>query len=232
MGNYITFLKRAGGLFFLCLIFSLAIACHHKDNAINPPIQGENPALRRIAIIPFQQIHPEEDNNKTVRCPLCGTVFLTSKSPGDMGKVVESIFVQRLGKLGEFTLIPSEKVNGVYRQISAESFKTPLPEILKKVGAELEVDGIVVGYVYRYRERKGVSYSVEKPASVAFDIHLVMVNDGTLRWKGSFDRTQSSLLENIFLISSFYKHRGKWATAEELTKEGMEKILKDFPLGR
>jgi hypothetical protein len=188
--------------------------------------------LRRIAVIPFQQIHPEEDNNKTVRCPLCGSVFLAGKFPGDMGKVVEDVFVQWLGKHRGFTLIPSEKVAGVYRRISAESFKTPLPEILKKVGAELEADGIVVGYVYRYLERRGYPYSVEKPASVAFDIHLIMVNDGALQWKGSFDRTQSSLLENIFLISSFYKHRGRWATAEELTKEGMEKIMKTFPLSR
>jgi hypothetical protein len=188
--------------------------------------------LRRIAVVPFQQIITEEDNAKTVRCPLCGAIFLTDKSPEDAGKIVEGIFVQWFKEQKKVNLIPPERVNGIYRRISAESFKTTLPEILKKVGNELEVDGIVVGYVYRYQERRGRPYSVEKPASVAFDIHLVRVSDGTLIWKGTFDRTQSSLLENIFLSSSFFKHRGRWATAEELTKEGMEKIMETFPHGR
>jgi TolB-like protein len=232
LDNVISFLKRGGGLFFLCLIFSVVTGCHHKGKAISPLTQEGKPALRRIAVVPFQQIIPEEDNTKTVRCPLCGAIFLTEKSPEDAEKVVEGIFVQELEKQRKVNLIPPERVNGIYRRISAESFKTTLPEILKKVGNELEADGIVVGYVYRYRERRGRPYSVEKPASVAFDIHLVRVSDGTLLWKGTFDRTQSSLLEDIFLISSFFKHRGRWATAEELTKEGIEKIMGTFPQGR
>jgi len=232
LDNIISFLKRGVSLFFLCLIFAVVTGCHHKGNTISPLTQEGKPALRRIAVVPFQQIIPEEDNTKTVRCPLCGAIFLTEKSPEDAEKVVEGIFVQQLEKQRKFNLIPPERVNGIYRRISAESFKTALLEILKKVGSELEVDGIVVGYVYRYRERRGRSYSVEKPASVAFDIHLVRVSDGTLIWKGTFDRTQSSLLENIFLVSSFFKHRGRWATAEELTKEGMEKIMETFPQGR
>jgi len=229
LDNVISFLKRGGSLFFLCLIFSVVTGCRHEGKAISPLTQEGKPALRRIAVVPFQQIIPEEDNAKTVRCPLCGAVFFTDKYPEDAEKVVEGIFIHWLGEHRKFNLIPPERVNGIYRRISAESFKTTLLEILKKVGSELEVDVIVVGYVYRYRERRGRSYSVEKPASVAFDIHLVRVSDGTLVWKGTFDRTQSSLLEDIFLISSFFKQRGRWATAKELTKEGMEKIMKTFP---
>ncbi|MDI6777413.1 MAG: hypothetical protein QMD03_09335 [Syntrophales bacterium] len=243
MDSFISFLKRGGGLFFLCLILSVVTGCQERRDAISPLTEEGKPALRRIAIVPFQQVIPNPPSpplekggeggfSKTVRCPLCGATFLTDKSPGNAEKVAEGIFVQWLEEHRKFNLIPSEGVTGIYRRISAESFKTTLPEILKKVGRELEVDGIVVGYVYRYRERRGYPYSVEKPASVAFDIHLVKVSDGTLVWKGTFDRTQSSLLENIFLISSFFKHRGRWATAEELTKEGMEEILKTFPQGR
>jgi hypothetical protein len=100
---------------------------------------------------------------------------------------------------------------------------------LRKVGKELEADGVIMGYVYRYRERKGYPYSVEKPASVAFGIYLIRVSDGALVWKGIFDRTQGSLMENILQVSSFLKHGGKWLTAEELSEVGVDKILKTFP---
>ena len=87
----------------------------------------------------------------------------------------------------------------------------------------------MTGYLYRYRERKGVSYTVEQPASVSFEIHLLRVSDGALVWRGSFDKTQSSLMENVLQFSSFFRGKGKWVTAEELAEEGIEQVLKTFP---
>ncbi len=100
---------------------------------------------------------------------------------------------------------------------------------MKKVGDELEADGIMLGYVYRYRERKGYAYSAEKPASVAFEIHLIRVSDGAVVWKGIFDKTQTSLMEDMLQISSFLKERGRWVTAKELTAEGMDEVLREIP---
>ncbi len=91
------------------------------------------------------------------------------------------------------------------------------------------MDAILVGYVFRYRERMGYPYSVEKPASVAFDLHLVRVKDGVIVWRGAFDRTQTSLMENIFQLSSFFSWGGKWVTAKELSAVGLAAILKTFP---
>jgi hypothetical protein len=83
--------------------------------------------------------------------------------------------------------------------------------------------------VYRFRERKGFSLSVEKPASVAFEIHLIRVSDGAIVWRGIFDKTQASLMENLLQIASFIKEGAKWVTAKELAAEGMDEVLKDFP---
>jgi len=48
-------------------------------------------------------------------------------------------------------------------------------------------------------------------------------------WKGSYDRTQSTLMEDLLQIASFYREGGRWVTAEELTEEGVEEIIKSFP---
>jgi hypothetical protein len=87
----------------------------------------------------------------------------------------------------------------------------------------------VVGYLFRFRERKGEPYAVQQPASVAFDIHLLRVQDGVLVWRGSFDKTQSALMENILQAPAFYREKGRWVTAEELAAEGLEQVLKSFP---
>ncbi len=95
-------------------------------------------------------------------------------------------------------------------------------ELTKQIGYADDFDGIIAGYVYRWRERNGLAYSVEKPASVAFDIHLYRAGDGALLWRGLFDQTQASLMEDMLQIPFFFKEKGRWLTAEELTAAGME----------
>jgi len=103
------------------------------------------------------------------------------------------------------------------------------PEAIRKVGTELEADGLIIVYVYRYRERRGYDYAVEKPASVSFEIQLFRCRDGVLVWKGIFDKTQTSLMEDMLGASYFIKDRGRWITAKELAAQGMNDTLKRFP---
>ena len=69
----------------------------------------------------------------------------------------------------------------------------------------------------------------EHPASVAFEIHLIKTIDGSTIWRGVFDKTQKSLMEDVFQISSFFKGGGKWLTARQLSKQGMDEIFETFP---
>ena len=131
--------------------------------------------------------------------------------------------------LKEVQIIPLEKVTSVYHRVAAEALKKPLLAVLKKAGAELKADVIVVGYVYRYTERVGYDFSAEHPASVAFEIHLLNVKDGSTIWRGVFDKTQKSLMEDVYQASSFFKGGGKWLTASQLAKQGIDEIFKTFP---
>jgi hypothetical protein len=115
-----------------------------------------------------------------------------------------------------------ERYIGTFRNI------TPLA-LLKQVGDDLQADGVVIGYVYRFRERQGMPYAAAKPASVAFEIFLFRVSDGALIWKGRFEKTQTSLMENVLQASAFLKGGGKWVTVRELSEEGMDDVIKTFP---
>ncbi len=211
------------------LILFMVMGCHQREDA-GILVPEEKIAVDSVAVVPFQQVAPEKMMSGAVQCPLCGTIVNAAKAEGNPEEIVEKVFLRQLEKRGpKFNVIAGERVAGVFRRISLDSLNVPLRQILRNVGSELGADSVVAGYVYRFRERKGVSYSVEQPASVAFEIHLLRVSDGSLVWRGTFDREQSSLMADLLQFASFYRGKGKWLTAEELSGEGMEQILKTFP---
>ncbi len=211
----------AGFIFVLLLVSAMTsyASGNNTDNAAHPV---------RIAVIPFQALLPENDTGSSIIGPLSGSAYSSGRIVKGAEYVVEEIFINKLKDYEEVEIIPLDKVEGVYKRISTESLKMPLLEILKKVGAELDADVIAVGYVFRYVERIGYHYSAEKPASVAFEINFLNPNDGSTIWRGVFDKTQKSLMEDLFQIASFYKGGGKWLNAYELTKQGIDQAFKTF----
>ena len=212
----------AGFVLVTFLMLSITTQAMEKsaENATSP---------MRIAVISFQPLIPDEKQGSTVICPICGIGYSSGKILKGSEKVVEEVFVDKLHELKEVELIPLDKVQGVYKRIASESLTEPLLNIFKKVGNELGADVLAVGYVYRYTERVGYSISAKQPASVFFEIHLIKTIDGSIIWRGFLDKTQKSLMEDVFQMSSFFKGGGKWMTARQLTEQGMNEIFKTFP---
>ncbi len=81
-------------------------------------------------------------------------------------------------------------------------------------------------FVYRYQERLGGNFSVERPASVGFHAHLY---DGRQMIKMyRFDETQQALSENVFKFFTFLKRGARWVPASRLASEGADKALKEL----
>ena len=203
-----------------------AAACASEKDRLRP--DAEKAVLKRIAIVPFQRLAPDDSSSRAVRCPICGTVYPACELPQNAEMVVQDVFVEEFSAHKQWTLIPMDRVSAVYNRISSQDLKDTPAEELSKVGKELEADGVVIGYVSCFRERKGYALSAERPASVTFGVYLVRVSDGAMVWGKIFDKTQQSLMENLFQASTFFK-RPKWLTARELAEEGVEEILKSYP---
>jgi hypothetical protein len=215
-------LKKVSGFLLLLLVafFFLTPLAAAADKTTDTA--GGRPV--RIAVIPFQALRPIEGLGSTVICPLCGAGYTGGKIEDGAERVIENIFIDRLKDFKDIDILPQEKVEAVYRRINAESFKRPLIEILKKVGTELKADILAVGFIFRYTERIGFDYGVERPASVAFEINFISMPKGETIWQGVFDKTQKSLSEDVFNVSSL-----KWLTVRELATRGMAATLKNFP---
>ena len=219
------------GLLLCGVIFLALLAGCVSQNAgrVTTHRQGDISGLQKIAVVPFQAIISGDPAAQVTRCPISGSTFRTCEFSGNPEKKIEELFVKGLNLSGGYTMIPPEQVDGVYKRVSTDSpGESPL-KILTTVGGKIGAAGIIAGHLFYYRDRKGFGYSVKNPASVAFCVHLIRTRDGVPVWKGVFDKTQSSLMENILDIFPFIRGGGKWMTAEELSREGIKEILKDFP---
>jgi hypothetical protein len=102
----------------------------------------------------------------------------------------------------------------------------------QRIGGAFGVDGVLLGWVFKYEERIGSAIAVERPASVSFAIHLVGVKEGRILWRGFFQETQQPLSENILKFTAFLRSRGRWLTAKDLASVGMDEVLVSFPASR
>jgi hypothetical protein len=182
----------------------------------------------RLAVAPFQTATGHE--REYVRCLSCGNILPGGVIEGDPLPILTRLLWDYLQKKGQgFDLVSPGQIEGVYNvDLSKDLSLDPLL-MMKKMGNQVKADYILWGDLYHYQERKGTSYGVERPASIAFDLHLLRVKDGVLVWKAQSFKTQKALSENLFEMGDFLKSKGRWVTAEELTRQGLEEDLKDFP---
>ena len=213
----------------VCAILILCLVVIPSGAASEENAKSAAVIKTRLAVIPFMAVEPDNASSTTVRCPLCGNV--NSGGPVAEGAQInlEEIFTDKLMGLKNVEIIAPERVAGAYRRISSASLKEPMLKVVCKAGRELGADVVAAGFVYRWRERVGYSYSAKTPASVSFEIHLISVRDESILWRGVFDRTQKSLMEDLFQVSSFFKGGAKWVTARELARLGVEEIFDTFP---
>jgi hypothetical protein len=208
------------GILSLILIFGVILPWNLKAKAETKPC---------LAILPFFVERIKDPARGVVLCPLCKGVYRSGEvSPGSQNTLTRLLY-QKMGALGTFKVLPLEKVEGVLTPSVKKGFEEePIPSAIQ-IAKELDVDFILVGYLFRFEERIGSRIGVERPASVGFDVHLLRLRDGKRVWDGKFDETQKPLSENILKLGAFFRRQASWLTAEELANVGMDEMLKKLP---
>ncbi|MBW1957519.1 MAG: hypothetical protein JRF31_03835 [Deltaproteobacteria bacterium] len=215
--------------FFLLTVILFLPGC--RNNIVVKENMLQTSGVEKILIFPFKNMSAVYGENMNVRCPISGKVFMTGKVAEDADNMLtEQLFVL-LKDRKDIELIPASQSRGVVSDLLSED-KKKLSErnLLIETGRALKADSVLSGYIFRFRERVGGKYSVDLPASVAFNIHLIRVADGHLLWSDHFDETQRPLSENLFQLGSFLQRKAKWITANEMAESGLKNILKTFPV--
>ena len=190
--------------------------------------QGVVP-LRKVAVLPFLTIEPHAQDGAMVKGLVGDFFFRTGDLPGRAGSELTSLVHHQLLQLGRCEVITVDQVTRAIEWSDPEAFRRdPLSEGVR-IGTELKAHAVVIGGVYRFEQRIGSALGVQRPASVAFDAHLVRVADRKVLWSGRFDETQRSLSENLLKADTFVKGGGQWVMVEKLASIGVETVLRTFP---
>ena len=187
---------------------------------------------QRLAVLPFNTVPPDAEGSTTACSPLTGSVYacgVDQHMNNEAEAVLEDQLLIILSQRATFEVVPPSQAGPVFQRLRREHMGENLAKAIADTGRKLGVEGVLVGHVYRFRQRVGSAASVESPASVAFDLALVRVSDAQVVWKNSFDETQKSLSENLFNLGQYMKTGLRWLTAQELARVGMDQLMERFP---
>lgn len=214
-----------------CLVFILTVllaGCltggKSKSGIILPPIQAD-----RIAFLGFKPAILEGQKPGLFQNPISGTTFNAQPvSQATTDKLSDELYTFLIeSKDPEFI-----NLRDVKKLTDPALFKEGSNEIkiIQDIGNAISADAAIAGYIYRIRERVGSEYSAQSPASVAFDVYLISMKNGSLLWKSSFDKTQKTLSENLLELKSFLSYKGKWVDADKLAEIGLKELVDRMPL--
>ena len=222
-------------LIWSTIVFGLAASVFLWGCADRKVVQKSvvvSPDLQKILVVEFRDMNAGKGEQINVRCPLSGKVFVSGPVDPAASRFLTDRLMSSLSAKPQrdFRMITAQELWDIQSGLSDRGQDIPERTLIVETGRALEADAVLVGHIYRYIERVGGNLSVESPASVAFDLHLVRVSDGRVLWTGYFDETQKTLMEDMFDISSFFERDGKWVTAEQMASAGLEKIMETFKI--
>lgn len=209
-------------ILWISLIMWLGLGC------ARPVLQLEKP-ICSAAVIPFFVRTPPEEGKRFVEDPMSGRPFVAGEIVPNAPRELTALLYGKLTDFPQLRLVPLREVE---KAMKTGGFARDPIGSARKIGEAFGVDGVVLGWVFRYEDRIGSAISVERPASVSFAIHLFGVKEGRILWRGVFQETQQPLSENVLNLTTFLRRRGRWLSAEGLASVGMDEVLVSFPASR
>ena len=222
---------RRGHGVLCCLVFCawLFFGCQNASvNVSEPPSGPLN--IKTILVLPFKELSEQPGEHPDTRSPVTGRIFIT----GEVAEYADDFLTDSLVswlqsntpyelRISNYSQSPGSILDAAGGYLALN--RKDLTAFARKEAA----DAVLLGFVYRFRERVGGGFSAESPASVAFDLNLIRAVDDRILWSGNFDETQQTLGQNLFQLGTFLSRGGRWITANDMATAGLTNMLKKFP---
>jgi hypothetical protein len=189
-----------------------------------------NVQWEKIGVMPFFKGKRSTDTGETVTCPICELSFKSENIKDGAERAITSYVQEALKRRYKDKVIALDEVSRVYQEIPRDDTKDTPRSLAQKAGEALGADLMIVGAVWRYRDRVRDPMGSGRGASVAFEMYLMEVPSGKTAWKAKFDETQRPLTKDIRGSKLLIKTGARWLSADELARYGVEEVFKRFPL--
>lgn len=186
--------------------------------------------IRRLAVMPFLPGNTTLNADNQVRPALDCTMMEFCQEVNDaLGNNAENNLTHQMQRAMELKLdakvVPLVRAAEIYDDLPQNRMVDTPRQLAQRFGKATGSDYVILGSVWRYRER-----TPDLGASVAFSAYLLEVDTGRRVWRGRFDKTQKALTDDLQDAGSFFsKGGGRWLSAEELARYGIEQIMQNFP---
>lgn len=189
--------------------------------------------FKRIAVMPFivgKLESPEEQIEKPLSQPLkqlnVDTASISEGADRVLTRLVHEVLKIRFAD----QTVSMEDSAAVYADVIRDPTLDTPRKLAKKFGENLQADLVVVGAVWRFREKGAVADSPDSNASIAFSVYLMEVDHGKRLWRNAFEGTQKTLSEDVLGGLKQIKKGLHWLSVNELARYGVKSVFKKFPL--
>ncbi len=206
----------------------ILIACRSPQPKTQTLTGYQTIKLKKAAVMPFMAGMEGSGADSQMVHPLDCTVAQFCEEVNALGIGAEDVLTREMQtalarRLG-YRLAPQAQAEKTFDAMPLDRKRDTPRGIAKRFGRAMGADHVVLGKVWRYRE-----YQENQGASVGFVIYLIEVENGRRVWRGRFDRTQKSLSEDLRESRAFFAGGARWLTARELSRHGIDQMLKSFP---
>ncbi len=188
------------------------------------PVLGTTPDLQVEAVKSIKTIRVQ----RVAVMPLLEAPGMGDRTVTEgAGETVTAELVGQMALAGGWQVVPETDVTDALQKlppVTAGNQQTTAVALGKKLTADV----VLIGSVDKFKERVGVAYAAQSPASVEFTLQLVGVQSGQVVWTARFARSQKALTENAFNLMSFIKSEGRWVKAHEIAQEGIQEAVADL----
>lgn len=220
--------------FLVAVIGFMLIGSPYAGAQEQPPEKTSVVYFRAIAVAPFlvghRQPNMDETLDDTLSCPLDQICIddptIKPNAGAMMMRLVHSVLKGRYSG----HVVPLDRVRTVYDGLRLDGSKDSPRTLARRLGRKLSADLMLVGTVWRYREKGAIDGLPDKPASVAFALYLVESETGRRLWRGIFDMSQDIAFQDMARFSQRIKMGLKWLSADELARHGVKEVFRPFPV--
>jgi len=189
--------------------------------------------FKRIAVMPFlvgRLESPENPIEKPLSQSLAQLYVDADNLADGADRIMTRLVNDMLKNRYPDQMVSMEDAAGVFADIIRDPTLDTPRKLAKKFGENLQADLVVVGSIWRFREKGPAKEISDSPASVAFAVYLMEVASGQRLWRNAFDGTQKILSEDVLGGLKQGKIGLRWVSVNELARYGVKNVFRTFPL--
>ena len=199
----------------------LCLGCPKPPPVVKQQTFSASPgSIKVVVLVPF---YPRPD---LLRSRAGGVV-----SAEDVAALVTGFFGDALSAEGVRVVRASDLALAFSNQNRATPRRDPRAAA-EMAALKFGATSVVLGEVYRWRERSGEALGTDRPASVGYQMSLHQAPGGRRLWTSRFDETQRPLSADIRNLGRYPGGGSRWLTAAELARWGAAAAAESLVAGQ